>query len=325
MGARCVICGSFWPWYVIVTGAAVLAPTNASADAGSDRYEQYRYAVETINLTYSQYVARQTDFRANGCVNGTSGCRKPAPYNAFDWTDDGCSGRSVIGPISNVYRNLFNQPCRLHDFGYRNFGKGLTLYKNESMRAIIDNRLKAEMIRLCNHNFSHVWQVANKAACLKEANAVYGAVRILSDWGSYRHAAATSGQLPRRRLQWFNDRRNVRHSASSSGQPPRRRLQRNLYDGTCGTPPPPAQTIQFSQGAAAAAGYWYNVYLSGFAPGSQVTLPAGTPLIPVGSYDQLFTIDGAGHAGDSTLCFSGDHPDHWVTSSNGVQSNHLTW
>jgi hypothetical protein len=45
----------------------------------------------------------------------------PAPFN---WSDDGCSGPFLIRP---VYRSLFNRPCQLHDFGYRNYGGGLRL------------------------------------------------------------------------------------------------------------------------------------------------------------------------------------------------------
>jgi hypothetical protein len=46
---------------------------------------------------------------------------------------------------------------------------------------------------------------------------------------------------------------------------------------------------------------------------------------PGGFYNQTFTINGAGQASDSTLCYSADHPDHWVTSNTGVQSNHVSW
>lgn len=179
-----------------VAAATVSVPAQARADTVSDRYEQYRYALETLNLTYDQYVARQDDFRADGCSNGPAGCRKPAPYNAFDWTDDGCSGAEQIGFVSNVYRNLFNKPCRLHDFGYRNFGKGLTLYRNETMRLQIDNRLKTEMIRLCDNSFQGWIRYANWAACQNEATVVYIAVRHLSNWGTSGSPPAAPGMNP---------------------------------------------------------------------------------------------------------------------------------
>lgn len=169
--------------------AAIAVPGVASADPVA-KYEQYRYALETINLSYDDYVARQIDFRANGCTDGATNCRKPAPYNVFDWTDDGCSGAAALGGLgrgpSNVYRNLFNKPCREHDFGYRNFGKGLTLYRNEVMRLKIDDRLKAEMISLCDKTFPGAANYVNWASCQNEASVVYFGVRHLSNWGTTR-------------------------------------------------------------------------------------------------------------------------------------------
>lgn len=176
----------------------------ATQSQQSDWLEQQRYAVETMNLTYTQYVARQSDFRAQGCTNRWpeqpqdpptwDHCNKPPPYNSFDWTDDGCSGRDQIKALSNVYRNLFNEPCRQHDFAYRNLGKGLTLDHTESRRAWIDNRFKAEMKSLCNNNFAQWWQAANKQVCLKEADGVYTTVHLLSDWSTY---AAPKPSAPR--------------------------------------------------------------------------------------------------------------------------------
>lgn len=91
-------------------------------------------------------------------------------------------------------------------------------------------------------------------------------------------------------------------------------------------PPAPATAprIHLSQGGPGPAGSWYNVSLSGFTPGSSVTLTCRDSVDPGGFWSQSFAIDGAGNAGDSTLCYSGDHPDHWVTGG-GVESNHVTW
>ncbi|WP_371821205.1 phospholipase A2 [Blastococcus sp. PRF04-17] len=168
---------------VLLATGALAIPTAASADTASDRYEQYRYALETIDLSYSQYIDRQNDFRNAGCKNGWPNtavdCLKPSPYNKFDWTDDGCSGRSVVGPISNVYRNLFNGPCRLHDFGYRNFGNGLQLYRHESMRSYIDRRFLAEMNRLCDATYSG-W---NRFLCRETAWNMYNTVSTVNYWG----------------------------------------------------------------------------------------------------------------------------------------------
>jgi hypothetical protein len=155
---------------LLLTAGAVSLANPASADATANRYEQYRYAMETINLSYERYVERQADFRAAKCTEGWPNtsvhCAKPAPYNQFDWTDDGCSGAEFAWgaghAVTNWYRDLFNQPCRLHDFGYRNLGNGLSLHRHEDMRRLIDSRFLVEMRRLCNNNFQGRARTVNR-------------------------------------------------------------------------------------------------------------------------------------------------------------------
>lgn len=175
------------------------SPRAASAqDQQFNALEQQRYATETVNLSYTQFVARQSDFRAHGCTHRwpeapgdpptSDNCHKPPPYNSFDWTDDGCSGRSfpVLGPpVSNIYRDLFNEPCRLHDFGYHNFGKGLTLKRDEDTRKWIDHRFLEEMVSLCYSKFDRWWQTANKVYCLSEAGYMWTFVHTFNhEWSS---------------------------------------------------------------------------------------------------------------------------------------------
>lgn len=91
------------------------------------------------------------------------------------------------------------------------------------------------------------------------------------------------------------------------------------------TPPPSVgPIISLTRGATGPAGYWYSVALSGFGPGTTVTVTCRDSVDPQGFWTQSFTINSSGHASDSTLCYSGDHPDHWVTGG-GVESNHITW
>lgn len=171
---------------------SIVLVASAQASQETDWLEQKRYAVETGSLSYGQFVARQSDFRASNCTLGWSEnpadpptwstCTKPLPYNSFDWTDDGCSGREQIGFVSNIYRDLFNQPCRQHDFGYRNFGQGLTLDRTEPRRAWIDARFLAEMKSLCKNSFPSWWQSLNRQTCFTTADVVHAAVRRLSDW-----------------------------------------------------------------------------------------------------------------------------------------------
>lgn len=150
----------------VTTALCLIALVPQSADAAircssSLRYipnahprcEQSRYANETMVKNYHDYIARKLDFAAAGCNQGwpnvTSGCNKPYPYNMFDWTDDGCSP-----PSPEPWKTLFNGPCQLHDFGYRNFGKGLSLNRRETKRLWIDNRFHREMRRVCFEQWS---------------------------------------------------------------------------------------------------------------------------------------------------------------------------
>jgi hypothetical protein len=161
-----------------VAAAAAIAVSIAPASVQAYTGEQVRYATETVNLPYEQFLARKADFKSQGCEQPPWQqqipyfCHKPSPYNAFDWTDDGCSP-----PTPDSWKSLFNGPCQLHDFGYRNFGKGLSLGRNENTRSWIDNRFRIEMQRLCNNNFPHPWQYPNREACFNEAQIIWQGVR----------------------------------------------------------------------------------------------------------------------------------------------------
>jgi Prokaryotic phospholipase A2 len=148
------------------------APRGASPKVGTDK--QLRYGIETMNLSYMDFLARKADFMGEGCTYGAGGCRKPWPYNEFDWTDNGCSPSFVP---KFIYRNLFDGPCQQHDFGYRNFGNGLQLGRTDEKRAWIDKRFLAEMRRLCSERFSSSWRILKEKACLRMANIAYAAVR----------------------------------------------------------------------------------------------------------------------------------------------------
>jgi len=94
---------------------------------------------------------------------------KQSHESPFDWSSDGCSWTP---PPQRWEQEV---PCQEHDFGYRNFGKGLTLDRTEARRAWIDQRFLSEMLRNCNqHPFS--------PNCYPNAMALYAAVRNMSDW-----------------------------------------------------------------------------------------------------------------------------------------------
>lgn len=89
-------------------------------------------------------------------------------------------------------------------------------------------------------------------------------------------------------------------------------------------PPPPPPAISLARGGSAPSGYWYSVTLSHFPPNSSVSLTCRDSVDPGGFYTETEQIDANGNGGDSTLCYSADHPDHWVTGG-GYESNHVTW
>jgi hypothetical protein len=143
-----------------------------------DTNERHRYALETMNLSHAEFLDRKQDFVIHGCErppwerSATEACRKPFPYDSFDWTTDGCSWTPPY------WRDIFDGPCQQHDFGYRNFGKGLQLERDNARLAFIDRRFHGEMRRVCS-----TWGISLQAAeCYKMALYMYGAVGAANDW-----------------------------------------------------------------------------------------------------------------------------------------------
>lgn len=476
---------------IAIVATLVTVVSIALANATSDRREQLRYAKETVELGNAQFTARRSDFRGSDCIPGRE-CKKPSPYNKFDWENDGCSV-----PVSS-WKALFYPACQQHDFGYRNFGKGLLLGRDEGTRRWIDDRFRVEMKAICNYKFSDWLQYANLQACFKEADIMYAGVRLLNDWSDGPMLEPTKAEATQQptvapnlkptlsnflvavvgpghvgvsfTVGWQDGRDPVtchffidgheadaRQCGTSSSQqftgipagdhsfyatvtdkygvssdpsptitktvlgtnapPPSARatststppppkptisnFQVVVYDNEpghvgvaydvgwqsgrdpvtchffidgaeaftaqCGTHsskqfygispgphsfyatvidkygvasnpspavvktvPAPAPTsqpvikkIMLSRGAAASSGYWYSVVLSGFTPGSSVTVSCHDSKDSQ-FWTQPFTIGSNGQASDSTLCYSGDGPDHWVTGG-GVESNHVGW
>jgi hypothetical protein len=89
-------------------------------------------------------------------------------------------------------------------------------------------------------------------------------------------------------------------------------------------PPPPPPSISLARGGSAAAGYWYSVTLSNYPPGTQLTLYCQDS-VSRDFWTQAVRTDGNGNYTDTTLCYSGDGPDHWVRGSDGRESNHVAW
>jgi len=87
---------------------------------------------------------------------------------------------------------------------------------------------------------------------------------------------------------------------------------------------PPQPRITLRRGGSAPSGYWYDVSLENFPPGSRVDLYCHDSVDPGGFYAETKTIDQAGRSSASTLCYSADGPQHWVTGG-GARSNDVSW
>jgi hypothetical protein len=275
---------------------------DAHASAQSDRKEQLRYARETVNLTYAKFMGRKADFTNKGCNANrpkAGGCKKPSPYNKFDWTTDSCSR-----PTPASWKRMFDAPCQLHDFGYRNFGNGLKLGSDENTRAWVDSRFRAEMKRLCNDSFGRAWQKLNREACFNEADVMFAAVRNFNKW---REPFPEPG-IPVPTIT------PIQPLPPLEAQP-----LPQLSPIPTGNP-----SVRLAQGPAAPAGYRYAITLSGFAPGIPVSISCRDSVDPGGFYTFNLTTDGAGNASTASYCYSGDGPDHWVIAG-GVESNHVRW
>ena len=94
----------------------------------------------------------------------------------FDWSTDFCSA-PLIGNTGRSFD--FHDPCRRHDFGYRNlrllerrYGRGHTFW-NATERRRVDQQFLADMKAHCHTRF-----VLLRPACLMWAEAFYAAVRV---------------------------------------------------------------------------------------------------------------------------------------------------
>jgi len=92
----------------------------------------------------------------------------------FDWSTDFCSA-PLVGNTGRSFN--FTEPCRRHDFGYRNtkllderYGAGQ--YWNAGMRKRIDLQFLADMKVSCRHR-----SVLLVPTCMSWAYTFYGAVR----------------------------------------------------------------------------------------------------------------------------------------------------
>jgi hypothetical protein len=146
-------------WWINETGDPPLPPPFPPPPPTTPPRQQLRQQADRImRMDYVQFMKFKRE-------------KSPGPFN---WDDDGCSG--PFG-IREAYRRLFDKPCQLHDFGYKNYGqpKGLKLGRNDDVRKWIDKRFLQEMRRLCKTKLRDLTNPL--IACLAAARVVWAGVR----------------------------------------------------------------------------------------------------------------------------------------------------
>jgi Prokaryotic phospholipase A2 len=140
---------------LIAAGLAVSIALGASpAQAGGLTASRQR-ATDLLRMPYAVFLGSMA-----------------AAEGPFDWSTDGCSRTPPSWAIE------FDGPCRQHDFGYRNFGRGLRLGRSEQERRWIDGRLLTELRRVCGERYAR----AARLACRARARLMWAAVRTFNDW-----------------------------------------------------------------------------------------------------------------------------------------------
>jgi hypothetical protein len=147
-----------------VLATAALAAVLIAPAASEARAPSHQQAMQMAYAVMQKHYLEFTRFRND----------RPARFNWFDWSADGCSGRFNVQVF---YRGLFRRPCLQHDFGYRNYGSKRRLSRNEKTRAWVDWRLKVEMVNLCRRNWGRFNPLRHR--CLEKAGIVYAGVRNL--------------------------------------------------------------------------------------------------------------------------------------------------
>lgn len=163
---------------VEVDGSATSGTTT-----GLDNVTRYYFSVAATNTTGTgpsresavldsvKYVADGYMIGSLGdflSVRGTTESGPGAGPPPYEWSADGCS--LYVSEYQVEY--YFHNACLRHDFGYRNYGNGLRLGRDEDTKAWIDNIFRQDMIASCDHFFP-----PDQATCLLAAESVYAGER----------------------------------------------------------------------------------------------------------------------------------------------------
>lgn len=134
----------------------------------------------TTNGTGYYFDVKSVDAWAKHYNFGFDGCSVPS------WVHDALKPLG-LADNEDTYAAFFAPSCRIHDFGYRNFGKGpytVTAGDGSGARSSVDNRFHTLMYRKCDSNPPAVPLVGDTWACKQVADIFFQAVRKFggSDW-----------------------------------------------------------------------------------------------------------------------------------------------
>ena len=160
---------------VVVPGTQTTATvTGLSNTATYIFWVNARNAVGTSTTAWSSPSSRPEQLR--GEADGfmalpfaeflTVKSQEPPP---FDWSDNGCSFVNIVVPEE------LNIACSRHDFGYRNYGEGLSFSPDENTRHWIDRILLQDLQLTC----AQIRDGLEEEICINiTSHAIYDAVRV---------------------------------------------------------------------------------------------------------------------------------------------------
>jgi hypothetical protein len=133
---------------------------------------------------------------AHEVVHGPLYGKYKKAYPQLNWTHDGCSvpvwQLALVSPAvaaaAAYYKGKFVDSCNRHDFGYRNFGKNtsgpgvhLKLQPTRTRKNQIDSQFQHNMKVQCGQYFGAWYQIPQREACYKAADAFHWAVSNYGD------------------------------------------------------------------------------------------------------------------------------------------------
>lgn len=105
-----------------------------------------------------------------GSISNYAAERRSPDYSGLDWRYDGCSAPRGLGL---GYSDFFRSACNVHDFGYRNLPKLISIPYWPYNKARTDSAFLSNMRGLCNSK--SLWA---RPGCYAAAQAYYNAVDI---------------------------------------------------------------------------------------------------------------------------------------------------